>query len=101
LASANTIYEVDMAVSVDGSVYGGSYGNVSLAASVDPQILIDPALPNASQYTLVFSPGVGDGPIAGVPEPSVWAMMLVGFAGLGFAAYRRSLQNGAPTPVAA
>jgi hypothetical protein len=25
-----------------------------------------------------------------VPEPSTWAMMLLGFAGLGFAAYRRS-----------
>jgi probable HAF family extracellular repeat protein len=29
-------------------------------------------------------------PIAGgVPEPSTWAMMLIGFAGIGFAAYRR------------
>jgi hypothetical protein len=25
-----------------------------------------------------------------VPEPSTWAMMLVGFAGLGFAGYRRT-----------
>ena len=25
-----------------------------------------------------------------VPEPSKWAMMLLGFAGLGFAAYRRA-----------
>jgi hypothetical protein len=25
-----------------------------------------------------------------VPEPSTWAMMLLGFAGLGFAGYRRS-----------
>jgi hypothetical protein len=27
--------------------------------------------------------------IRGVPEPSTWAMMLLGFAGLGFMAYRR------------
>jgi hypothetical protein len=26
---------------------------------------------------------------AGVPEPSTWAMMILGFAGLGFAGYRR------------
>ena len=26
----------------------------------------------------------------GVPEPSTWAIMLIGFAGLGFAAYRRT-----------
>ena len=27
--------------------------------------------------------------LTAVPEPSTWAMMLVGFAGLGYAAYRR------------
>jgi hypothetical protein len=27
-------------------------------------------------------------PITGTPEPSTWAMMLLGFAGLGFAGYR-------------
>ena len=25
-----------------------------------------------------------------IPEPSTWAMMLLGFAGLGFAAYRKA-----------
>ena len=33
------------------------------------------------------------GPLAGLlkcrPEPSTWAMMLLGFAGIGFIAYRR------------
>jgi hypothetical protein len=28
--------------------------------------------------------------LAAVPEPSTWAMMLVGLPGLGFAAYRRT-----------
>jgi hypothetical protein len=27
---------------------------------------------------------------ASVPEPSTWAMMVLGFAGLGFAGYRRA-----------
>ena len=27
---------------------------------------------------------------AGVPEPSTWAMLLLGFAGLGFAGYRKT-----------
>jgi len=31
--------------------------------------------------------------VSPVPEPSTWAMMIVGFAGLGFMAYRRK-QNG-------
>jgi hypothetical protein len=26
----------------------------------------------------------------GVPEPSTWAMMIIGFASVGFAAYRRT-----------
>ncbi|MBN8987404.1 MAG: PEP-CTERM sorting domain-containing protein [Rhizobiales bacterium] len=30
--------------------------------------------------------------ISGVPEPSTWAMMLLGFAGVGFMAYRRKNQ---------
>ena len=28
-------------------------------------------------------------PIGGVPEPSTWAMVVLGFAGIGFMAYRR------------
>jgi PEP-CTERM motif len=31
--------------------------------------------------------------VGGVPEPSTWAMLLLGFAGLGFAAYRRAGQQ--------
>jgi hypothetical protein len=29
-------------------------------------------------------------PVSGVPEVSTWAMMLAGFAGLGFVGYRRN-----------
>jgi hypothetical protein len=45
---------------------------------------------------LLTESGVGDGfgfdfGVGGaVPEPSTWAMMLLGFAGLGFAGYRRA-----------
>jgi hypothetical protein len=30
-----------------------------------------------------------------IPEPSTWAMMLIGFAGLGFAGYRRATRASA------
>jgi hypothetical protein len=30
--------------------------------------------------------------VSGVPEPSTWAMMILGFAGIGFMAYRRKLK---------
>ncbi len=51
-------------------------------------------------YTYTWSPAVVPGSVVedgsltinvtgGVPEPSTWAMMLLGFAGLGYAGYRR------------
>jgi PEP-CTERM motif len=41
-----------------------------------------------------------EGFTAAVPEPSTWAMMILGFCGLGFMAYRRK-QNGTALSVAA
>jgi len=38
-------------------------------------------------------PGCG-GVVTGVPEPSTWAMLLLGFAGVGFVAYRRKNHGG-------
>lgn len=94
-AAAGQIYEVSMGVSVAGHVSGIGSGNfVSVYASVDPQILIDPGFSSASQYTLVFSPGVGDGPISSVPELSIWAMMLTGFAALAYLRYRAPWMRG-------
>ena len=55
--------------------------NVAMNGFIDPTLTSD-----ATAGTLLFSPGVGQAP---VPEPSTWAMMLVGFVGLGFAAFRR------------
>jgi hypothetical protein len=37
---------------------------------------------NANGANLLFN--------SAIPEPSTWAMMLIGFAGLGFAGYRRA-----------
>jgi hypothetical protein len=57
----------------------------------------------ASQFfdngeTLTFVPAsvtvTDQSSVAAVPEPSTWAMMLVGFGGLGFLSYRRSRRNG-------
>lgn len=35
--------------------------------------------------------------VSAIPEPSTWAMMLLGFAGVGFMTYRRRHQNSALT----
>jgi PEP-CTERM motif len=38
-------------------------------------------------------------PQPAVPEPSTWAMMLIGFAGLGYAGYRQARgERPAPAP---
>jgi len=44
---------------------------------------------NGEKFTTeIFGPGVG-----AVPEPSTWAMMILGFAGVSFMAYRRSRKD--------
>jgi hypothetical protein len=63
------------------------------------QALSGSAILNAGGYYLQFT-GTGGGTagyggdlttaaIAAVPEPATWAMMLLGFAGIGFMAYRK------------
>jgi hypothetical protein len=56
----------------------------------------------AQNASFGFNPGTGvsnnftvSGDVAStVPEPSTWAMILAGFVGLGFAAFRRSTKGG-------
>ncbi|MEH2515780.1 choice-of-anchor C domain-containing protein [Bradyrhizobium sp. AZCC 1610] len=36
-----------------------------------------------------YGPVIGDVSITAIPEPSTWAMMILGFLGVGFVAYRR------------
>jgi len=36
-----------------------------------------------------YGPVIGDVNVSAVPEASTWAMMIIGFAGIGFMAYRR------------
>jgi hypothetical protein len=45
-------------------------------ASADPRITIDPSTPDADLYSIVFSAGIPDFPLAAVPEPSL--LLLVG-----------------------
>jgi hypothetical protein len=47
----------------------------------------------------VFQRTVDERLTSSVPEPSTWAMMLIGFAGLGYAGYRKA-KRGVTTPTA-
>jgi hypothetical protein len=63
-------------------------GQDTQSASIDPFLSIDPTfLLDNPGFSLEFSSGVVN--VSPVPEPSTWAMMILGFCGLGFMAYRQ------------
>jgi len=71
--------------------------NGSAGANGDPYLAIDPSTPNAGQFTLVLSAGMGpgspifvDGPIAAVPEPPTAALVISGCLLLGVRVRRHS-----------
>jgi hypothetical protein len=63
------------------------FSTESARAFADPYIYIDPAFPNASLYSVVVSPGVGNVPLAQVPEPAT--LGLVGSVLVAFGLLRR------------
>ncbi|HEX2815502.1 MAG TPA: PEPxxWA-CTERM sorting domain-containing protein, partial [Phenylobacterium sp.] len=67
------------------------YAPGTMTAFIDPQITFGPGI-NLNDYSLSVG-GVGTAlvgaPSNGVPEPAAWAMMLVGFGGIGAMMRRR------------
>jgi hypothetical protein len=64
-----------------------SCGNDSLTPFVVDLIVTMP--PDETQVSVSWG-GYSTYIAPGVPEPATWAMLLIGFAGIGFAGYRRS-----------
>jgi hypothetical protein len=75
---ANTLYLIQLDLAFRPTASG-----VQISGLIDPTFST-----SASGGQFIFSPGVFDA-TASVPEPGTWAMMLLGFAGIGFMAYRR------------
>ena len=77
--SANIVWFSDPTTTVQtittDTIFGVPLG--SFLAVSDVQVSLDLELPDG------FS-------VAAVPEPSTWAMLLIGFAAIGFAGYRKS-----------
>ena len=65
----------------------GGPGSVSASYYIDPYFSIDLSNTDPGAYTVLVSPGIGNAPAT--PEASTWAMMLLGFTGLGWAGCRR------------
>ena len=80
---SNQQLEISLFVDVN-AVTGGQNINSISTASVDPTLTIAQSYLNQG-YSLVLSPNI----TSAVPEPSTWAMLLLGFAGVGIMAYRR------------
>jgi hypothetical protein len=78
---SDTTIAVELSALTQAAVTNASTASADISAFINPpQIFIDPNFPLASEFTPVFSPNLV---VGAVPEPSTWAMMLAGFAGLG------------------
>ena len=91
----NTLYVVrEMATAYGHLAHEeGPYDPSQDSGSADAYV--DPTFAFSGQYASLYHfEGLPDGALAGgVPEPSTWAMALIGFAGLGYAGYRRAAIN--------
>jgi hypothetical protein len=77
------------AISVVGNSVSGTEGNgtVIFFGTFNSLSWINPTAENWYGFNVGFQS------IAPVPEPSTWAMMILGFAGVGFMAYRRKSRD--------
>jgi hypothetical protein len=75
------------------SVAGLNFSDFTRSVNGDPSVFftIDVLGPNGKSGLIgsEFSGGVIEQQVAAVPEPATWAMLLLGFAGIGFLSYRR------------
>jgi hypothetical protein len=82
MISTNVAYEVQESV----YALAQSTFQTSSTSTIDPVISFAPGI-DTTGLTFEFSENVGN--VSAVPEPSTWAMMILGFCGIGFMAYRR------------
>jgi hypothetical protein len=76
-----------VAINFDNTAQTFNYAGGSFTLTV-----LDLNVPAGQQNTSVALTGTIQS-VAAVPEPSTWAMMILGFAGVGFMAYRRRNQS--------
>jgi hypothetical protein len=91
----NTLYAVsELAIAYGHSTYtNGPYDPTQDSGSADAYV--DPTFALSGQYASLYHfEGLPNAALAGgVPEPSTWALALIGFASLGYAGYRRAAIN--------
>ncbi len=70
------------------------YELMTLNFNLDSSAAVDLSFRSLDANGSPFGGVIGDVSIAAVPEPTTWAMMILGFMGVGFMAYRRKRQDG-------
>ena len=92
MLAANTFYDVG----IDTGTFANQVTNAAFGNTVDPAVLARSSVITGALYfhTVGGIDPNSDGPYdvivnASVPEASTWAMMLLGFVGLGFGGYQK------------
>jgi hypothetical protein len=72
-----------------GSSHTTTFATAGTVISIQELTHVGPFFP--ARFDFAIDNVMFDGPVVtgGVPEPSTWAMMILGFCGVGFMAYRR------------
>ena len=84
------LLRVDMVVQASASVFQD--GSADARAFIDPLFALSDT--DAQNFHLEYSPNLAYlENTAAVPEPSTWAMLLIGFARIGFATYRGNIRS--------
>lgn len=85
----------DMFVALNGTIWG-QVGGVHAPGPTDTFSVgqgvyaLEVFYADRQQVQAFADFSITGGTVTGVPEPSTWAMLVLGFAGLGFAGYRRN-----------
>jgi hypothetical protein len=77
-----------------GSVLTPPTGNQGLGGSLYINIFTDSAITKLTFFSNQRAFEFDNLTVAAVPEASTWAMMILGFLGLGFLGYRKSVKSG-------
>ena len=99
--NSGTVAGYSMTFNAAGNIYSfvysdGVYTSIDVPGSGDT---IADSINDSGAIAGYFWEGQGNhGFVATLPEPSTWAMMLLGFAGLGYAGYRRARAVAALAP---
>lgn len=75
-AQANVLYLVGLEINENSAINKGGGETITESALVDPTFNVTG--PNASAYSVLTSPGIGNSAVTPVPEPASSALMMLG-----------------------